>query len=120
MPTYRYRCLSCKKPFELVMGYQEYGVKPAVCIYCGSENVERRIERIRVMKDDGARLQQMADPDALAGIENDPRAMGKMMRDMGNQLGEDMGPEFDEVVDRLASGQTTQEIEKDLPELSDD
>ena len=120
MPTYRYHCLSCKKPFELFMGYKEYGVKPAICTHCGSADVERRIERIRVMKDDAARLQQMADPDALAGIENDPRAMGKMMRDMENQIGQEMGAEFDEVVDRLESGQTAQEIEKELPDLSDD
>ena len=120
MPTYRYHCLSCKKPFELFMAYKDYGVKPAVCIHCGSEDVERRIERIRVMKDDAARLQQMADPDTLAGIENDPRAMGKMMRDMESQIGQDMGAEFDEVVDRLQSGQTTQEIENELPDLSND
>ena len=120
MPTYRYRCLSCKRGFELVMSYQEYGVKPAVCTHCGSEQVERRIDRIRVMKDDAARLRNMADPNTMANLDDDPRALGKMMREMESQIGQDMGAEFDEVVDRLQSGQTTDDIERELPNLSDD
>ena len=39
------------------------------------------------------------------------------MRRMSRELGEDMGPEFDEVVDRLEKGQSPEEIEKDLPDL---
>jgi putative FmdB family regulatory protein len=120
MPTYRYRCLTCKKPFELAMRYQEYGVKPAICSLCGSDKVERRIDRIRVMKDDAARLHSMADPNTMANLEDDPRALGKMMRDMESQIGQDMGAEFDDVVDRLQSGQTTADIERELPDISDD
>jgi len=33
------------------------------------------------------------------------------------ELGEDMGPEFDEVVDRLEKGQSPEDIENDLPDL---
>ncbi len=43
-----------------------------------------------------------------------------MMRDMSRELGEDMGPEFDEVVDRLEKGQSPEEIERDLPDLGAD
>ena len=118
MPTYRYHCLSCKKRFEIFMTFQEYGVKPVVCPACSSEKVKRRIERIRVLKDDAARLASMADPESLARIEDDPRALGKMMREMESGLGEKMGSEFDEVVDRLTSGQTPEAIERELPDLS--
>lgn len=118
MPTYRYHCLSCKKRFELFMTFQEYGVKSVVCPGCSSEKVERRIERIRVMKDDAARLARMADPESLSRIDDDPRALGKMMREMESGLGEKMGAEFDEVVGRLESGQTPEAIEKELPDLS--
>ncbi len=118
MPTYRYHCLSCKKRFELFMTFQEYGLKPVACPACGSEKVERRIERIRVLKDDAARLARMADPESLARIDDDPKALGKMMREMESGLGEKMGSEFDEVVDRLESGQTPEAIERELPDLS--
>jgi len=59
----------------------------------------------------------LSDPEQLAGLEDDPQTLGKMMRRMSRELGEDMGPEFDEVVDRLEKGQPPEEIEKDLPDL---
>jgi len=43
-----------------------------------------------------------------------------MMRKMGNELGEEMPPEFDEVVDRLEKGQSPEEIEEALPDLGAD
>jgi hypothetical protein len=36
---------------------------------------------------------------------------------MSNDMGEDLGPEFDEVIDRLEAGQNPDDIEKDLPDL---
>jgi hypothetical protein len=38
---------------------------------------------------------------------------------MGSELGEDMPAEFDEVVDRLESGEDPEQIEKDMPDLGD-
>ena len=58
-----------------------------------------------------------SDPSALAGLEDNPREMGRFMRKMGSELGEEMPPEFDEVVDRLEKGQSPDEIEKELPDL---
>jgi hypothetical protein len=59
----------------------------------------------------------MADPARLAALDDDPRALGKMMRQMSHELGEDMGPEFDEVVDRLEKGHSPEDIERDVPDL---
>ena len=42
------------------------------------------------------------------------------MRKMGKELGEELPPEFDEVVDRLEKGQSPEEIESALPELGGD
>ena len=39
-------------------------------------------------------------------------------RKMGREMGEEMPAEFNEVVDRLEKGQSPEDIEKDLPELS--
>ena len=39
------------------------------------------------------------------------------MRKMGKEMGEELPPEFDEVVDRLEMGQSPEDIEKDLPDL---
>lgn len=120
MPTYNYQCQDCKKRFEVFMTYDEYGAQPVVCPHCESEDVTRRIGRIRFAKSEDSRLEDLADPSMLDGLEDDPKALGRMMRKMGNEMGEDMGPEFDEVIDRLEAGQSPDEIEESMPDLADD
>ena len=117
MPIYQYRCLSCHKRFEVYLSYAEYGTHPVHCTHCGSADVLRRIGRIRIAKSEGSRLDDLADPSALAGLEDDPRELGRMMRKMSSEMGEELGPEFDEVVGRLEAGQSPEDIESELPDL---
>ncbi len=117
MPTYQYRCLNCHKRFEVILAYSEYGAKAVQCPHCASDRVQRRIGRIRIAKSEDSRLDNLTDPSGLEGLENDPRALGKMMRKMSNEMGEEVGPEFDEVVDRLEAGQSPEDIEKAIPDL---
>jgi putative FmdB family regulatory protein len=123
MPTYQYNCLDCKRRFEVFMTYSEYGTRSIQCTRCGSEKIQRRIGRIRVARSEESRLDDLADPSDLAGLENDPRALGRMMRKMKDEMGSetdgDIGPEFDEVVDRLEKGQSPEEIESAIPGLSE-
>jgi len=117
MPIYQYRCLNCKKRFELFLSYQDYGTKKVLCPHCSSDQVQRRIGRIRIAKSEESRMDSLTDTTNLEGLENDPRALGKMMRKMSNEMGEDVGPEFNEVVDRLEKGQSPEDIEKAIPDL---
>ncbi len=117
MPTYEYRCLNCRRRFDVFQTYTEYGTKPVACPHCTSENVQRKIGRIRVARSDESRMENLADPSKLEGLEDDPRALGRMMREMGSEVGEEMGPEFNEVVSRLEAGQSPDQIEQDLPDL---
>jgi len=60
--------------------------------------------------------------DEFAGFETmdeDPKEMARMMKKMGNEMGEELPPEFIEVVDRLESGQSPDEIESAIPDLGD-
>ncbi len=121
MPLYDYSCLDCGKRFDVFLTYAEYGTRPVACPACGSKNVRQRMPRVRVAKSEESRMDSLAsdfsDPSALAGIEDDPQAMGRMMRKMGKELGEEMPPEFDDVVARLEKGQSPEEIESALPDL---
>ena len=118
MPTYDYDCMDCKKRFDIFMTYAEYGTKPVKCTFCGSANVRRRLNRVRIAKSEESRMETMADQfSGMEGLENDPRALAGMMRKMGKEAGEDLPPEFDEVVNRLDAGQSPEEIESAMPDL---
>jgi putative FmdB family regulatory protein len=120
MPNYEFRCLNCNRKFEVYFPYSEYGKTETHCPHCSSEQVQRHIGRIRFARSEESRLESLADPSNLAGLEADPKALASMMRQMSNEMGEDMGPEFDEVVDRLEAGQNPEEIEEAIPDLGGD
>lgn len=77
--------------------------------------------KVRIAKSEERRMDSMADDfSGFEGLENDPQAMGRMMRKVGKEMGEELPPEFDEVVDRLESGQSPEDIESSMPELGND
>lgn len=117
MPNYLYICQDCGKRFAKFLTYAEYGQVEVKCAHCQSANVRRRIGRVRFARSEDSRLDSLDDMGDLAGLEDDPKTMAKMFRQMSGELGEDMGPEFNEVVDRLERGQSPEEIEKELPDL---
>jgi len=118
MPTYDYMCRDCGQRFEIFLSYREYGVTEVRCAHCSSANVKRRLNRVRLMKSETSRAESMEDGlGDLEGLENDPKALGRMMKKMGREMGKDLPPEFDEVTDRLEAGQSPEEIESALPDL---
>jgi putative FmdB family regulatory protein len=119
MPTYEFLCNNCNHKFEIYLTYQEYESKSVSCPSCNNPEPNRLIKPIRVARSGEERFDEMADPSKLAALDDDPRALGKMMRQMSHELGEDMGPEFDEVVDRLEKGHSPEDIERDIPDLGD-
>ncbi len=118
MPTYDFICNNCEKRFEVFITFNNYGKKSVHCTYCQNGNVRRRMTKVRIAKSDESRVESMADNfPGFDGIEDDPKALGQMMRKMGTETGENLPAEFDEVVDRLEAGQSPQDIESALPDL---
>ncbi len=74
--------------------------------------------KVRIAKSDPSRMESAADDfSGMDGIEDDPRALAKMMRKMGGEMGEELPSEFNDVVDRLEAGQSPEEIESAIPDL---
>lgn len=131
MPTYDFICNNCEKRFEVFLTFSEYGTlaprgrvarsageKAVHCAHCQSGNIRRRMTKVRIAKSDSSRMESAADDfSGMEGIEDDPKALAKMMRKMGKEMGEELPVEFDDVVDRLESGQSPEEIESALPDL---
>jgi putative FmdB family regulatory protein len=121
MPTYDFICNDCDQRFDVFLSFAEYGKKTVKCSLCGSKNVRRRMTKVRIAKSEEGRMESMADDfSGFEGLEDDPKAMGRMMRKMGKEMGEELPPEFNEVVDRLEKGQSPEEIEKEIPDLGAD
>ena len=120
MPTYDFVCSNCGQRFDIFLSFSEYGKRKVKCVHCGSFNVRRRMTRVRIARSEDSRLESLADESALEGLEDDPQALGKMMRKMGREMGEDLPPEFDDMADRLEAGQSPEEIESAMPDLGAD
>ena len=118
MPIYEFRCQDCRRLVRLRMSFADYETAVPTCPHCQNQNLKRRIGRIALAKSEDARMDALADDSALAGLdEDDPRSIGKFMRKMSREMGEDMGDEFNEVVDRLESGESPDSIEDAMPDL---
>ncbi len=105
MPIYEYRCNKCKKKVSILTLRISEEVNPE-CEYCGSRNLSRLMSRFAMVKSEESRLDALADPSNLSGIdENDPKSMARWMRKMGKEMGEEFsGDEFDHMVDEMEAG----------------
>lgn len=121
MPIYEYQCQSCgQKARKFWRAFAEIDEGTLECPRCGKKNFRRLISRVAVLHSEDARLENLADPSSLAGLdEEDPKSIARWMRKMSQEVGEEMPPEFDEVIDRLESGQSPEEIEESMPELAE-
>ena len=64
------------------------------------------VSRVYALKSEESRLDDLADPSSLSGLdEDDPKSVAAWARKMGSELGEDLGDEFDEMVDAIERGE---------------
>jgi putative FmdB family regulatory protein len=104
MPIYEYQCRSCRKKMSaLVLSRaREVDVR---CTHCGSGDIERLWSRFSSPKSEDARLESLADPSALAGLdESDPRSVAKFMKKMGREMGEDVGGDIEQAMEEEMAG----------------
>jgi len=100
MPIYEYRCADCRKKTTIVTLSVGAAVDP-VCQHCGSRSVTKLVSRVAVRRSEESRLESLADPASLAGLdENDPKSVARWMKKMGREMGEEAGEDFDEDVDK--------------------
>ncbi len=121
MPTYEYRCLDCKRKVSVFFrSYSTVNHAEARCPHCGGQHLTRLFSRVRVMRGSAMKSDGDFDESMLNDVnENDPRSLGRMMRRMADETGEDMGSEFNEVIGRLEKGEDPESIEKSMPELGE-
>lgn len=124
MPAYDFRCDDCKWKGALTFKtYAEYDSAEKRCPRCKSKNLTRVIRRVAISKSETTRFETFSDDDSMLDdlAEADPATLGRYMRRMSSEIGEDMGEEFNEVVERLERGEDPESIEASmaLPEEAD-
>ena len=109
MPIYEFRCQACGRRVSVFQRSINAPVN-AVCSHCGGADLRRLVSRFSVVRGEDALMDGMDDESFLAGVdENDPRSVATWARKMGSRFGEDLGPEFDEMVDRMEAGEMPDE-----------
>ena len=123
MPSYDYRCNACHRRVTLTYKtYAEYDQAKPVCSHCGSTNLTRTIGRIAIARSESSRFTDMdSDDSALDDLADaDPATLGRYMRRMSDETGEDLGEEFNEVVERLEHGEDPESIEASMDMTDED
>jgi hypothetical protein len=68
--------------------------------------LERVLSRVHVRLSEETRLERLADPSAWSGVdENDPKSVAKVLKKMGQEMGEDFPGEVDEMVEEAMDSQ---------------
>jgi putative FmdB family regulatory protein len=96
MPIYEYRCESCRNKVSVLL--KRMGQEAERCPRCGSSNLVRLYSRFALARSEEDRLERLTNEAALAGVdENDPKSVARMMRRMGQELGEDFPQQIEEM-----------------------
>jgi putative FmdB family regulatory protein len=104
MPIYEFRCLRCRKKTTALVLVRAR-VNEVRCSSCGSGDLERLWSRFATVKSEDARLDALADPSSLGGVdEHDPRSMARFMKRMSREMGEDLGDDFEAALDEEMAG----------------
>ena len=100
MPIYEYHCQDCRRRVSILIRSISNPGKPA-CPRCGGQRLERLMSRFARVRSEDARLDALADPTALGGLdESDPKSVARWAKKMGKEMGEDLGEDFDEMMDQ--------------------
>lgn len=99
MPIYEYRCDDCGKISEFLLIKTDETFIPQ-CKRCKSKKMSRVLSRVRVIRSEESRMENLADPSKWGGLdENDPKSMAKWMKRMGKEMGEELDEDVDQMVD---------------------
>ena len=112
MPIYEYRCEGCGKISEFLVIRTDETFIPQ-CKRCKSKKMSRILSRVRVVRSEESRLENLADPSKWGDLdEKDPKSMARMMKRMGKELGEDVG-NVDEMIDEAMEEESSSESKEE-------
>ncbi len=105
MPVYEFICNACSAPVSVFVRSMSSPVN-GKCERCGSTDLRRLLSRFAVLQKGGG-MGALDDASFMEGMdESDPRAMVAWARRMQAEMGDDAGPEFNDMVERMERGES--------------
>lgn len=105
MPIYEFSCVTCRRRTSVLS--RAYGPPDSVrCEHCGAEGARRRFSAPAVHRLESDRLADFdtsARPDS--SFYSDSRNVGLWARKRAQELGVDLGPKMDEIIEKARSGE---------------
>lgn len=104
MPVYEYRCQSCGKKFQTLIGIvADPGDEK--CPHCGSAETNKLVSRFSRYRNEDARLDELADRMETMGEPDSASEMRSIMREMGKAMDEDASDDLEEIFEADAAGE---------------
>ena len=129
MPIYEFFCTDCNTLYSFFTATSATERRPA-CPRCSRPDLERRPSRFAMLTHSGGDEENdplgTLDDAKLDGVmdtlmremgsadEEDPRAMGRMMRRFGELTGLEMGGKMEDMIRRIESGEDPESLESEL------
>ncbi len=112
MPIYEYRCNRCQKEFsQLFLNLKE--VDQVKCKFCSSGNLTKLLSSFRVHQTEESRLDNFdASKPTGSDFYKDSRNVGLWAKKRMKELGVDLGPKMDEIVEKGRTGKILDEYDK--------
>jgi putative FmdB family regulatory protein len=117
VPIYEYRCNDCNRKsaiFFKSISAAEQANSNINCPHCAGQDLRRLFSRFALGKSTTSEGEEIYEFDRMmAGLDtDDPRNVARWARKMGQEsgMGEEMGPEFDEALDRIEDGEDPETV----------
>mgnify|MGYP001095599228 CR=1 FL=1 len=112
MPIYEYRCNQCNKEFsQLFLSSKE--IEKVRCKFCNGRDLTKLLSSFSVHQTEESRLASF-DTSKPKGDEfyKDSRNIGLWAKKRMRELGADLGPKMDEIVERGRTGKILEDYNK--------
>ena len=107
MPIYEFVCGQCGRKFRKLVGVVA-NASPLQCPRCQSENLNRQLSRFARVRNEDDALDDLADDMEALGDSDDPKAMRRLVREMGAGMDDEgLEEDFEAMMDEEASGDSS-------------
>jgi len=104
VPVYEYRCESCSKKFQALVGMVA-GPTDERCPHCGSLAVTKLVSRFARYRNEDDRIDEIADRFESMGEPDSSAEMREAVREMGKAMDDDVSDEMEEMLDADLAGE---------------